>query len=220
MFIALWSIKVISLKVTAKKTIYIIRHGETAYNKKGIIQGSGIDSDLNEVGRKQAEQFFQAYYHLPFDNIYTSELKRTHQSVEPFLRAGKSMEIMPEFNEINWGIFEGLKSTPESFKRYTAMTDDWRAGLLDRCVDGGETPNQLQKRQAVGLQKVLDRPHEKQILICMHGRAMRSFMCLLTKTPLEQMDDFKHNNLCMYKLDYDGETFDIVEHNCIKHLWI
>lgn len=70
--------------MSAKKTIYIIRHGETDYNKQGIIQGGGIDSSLNELGRRQAQQFYQAYHHIQFDRIYTSELKRTHQSVAPF----------------------------------------------------------------------------------------------------------------------------------------
>jgi len=206
--------------MSTKKTIYIIRHGQTEYNKQGIIQGSGIDSDLNDTGRKQAEQFFQAYHHLSFDNIYTSELKRTHQSVEHFVKAGKQIEIVPEFNEINWGKFEGLKGTPESFKEYKAMTDDWRAGLLDRSVEGGETPNEMQRRQKAGLEKLLKRTEENQILICMHGRAMRSFLCLLTGTPLQEMDDFKHNNLCMYKLEQIGERFEVVEQNCSKHLWI
>jgi broad specificity phosphatase PhoE len=206
--------------VSAKKTIYIIRHGETDYNKQGIIQGSGVDSELNETGHNQAQQFFQAYYHIKFNAIYTSELQRTQQTVAPFVERGKQIEIIPEFNEINWGIFEGLKGTPESFKEYQAMCEDWKAGLLDRCVEGGETPNQLQRRQAVGLQKIMAKPDEKHVLLCMHGRAMRSFLCLLTDTPLQQMDDFKHNNLCLYKLDHIGDSFSVVEHNCTKHLWI
>lgn len=206
--------------MSTKKTIYIIRHGETEYNKQGIIQGSGIDSDLNETGRKQAGQFYQAYHHIPFDQIYASELKRTQQSVAHFAQNGHKVEIIPEFNEINWGIFEGLKGTPDSHKVYLAMTEDWKAGLLDRSVDGGETPNELQRRQRKGLEKIMARTDEKQILICMHGRAMRSFLCLLTGTPLHQMDEYKHNNLCLYVVEGDGESFTIKEKNCSKHLWI
>ena len=61
------------------KDIYLIRHGETEYNRKGVVQGSGIDADLNELGQKQAEAFFAHYQDLPIDKIYTSALKRTHQ---------------------------------------------------------------------------------------------------------------------------------------------
>lgn len=206
--------------MTAKKTIYIIRHGETEYNKQGIIQGSGIDSDLNETGRKQADQFYQAYHHIGFDAIYTSELKRTQQSVAAFTKRDIPIRILPELNEINWGVFEGLKGTPDSHKIYLAMTDDWKAGLLDRSVEDGETPNELQRRQARGLEKIMANQSENQVLIAMHGRAMRSFLCLMTGTPLSQMDEFKHNNLCLYKLEYHDGRYAVLEHNCSKHLWI
>ncbi len=206
--------------MSTKKTIYIVRHGETEYNKQGIIQGSGIDSDLNETGRKQADQFHQAYHHIQFDAIYTSELKRTQQSVAAFVAGGMSIRILSELNEINWGVFEGLKGTPDSHKVYLAMTEDWKAGLLDRSVDRGETPNELQRRQTVGLEKIMAQSKENTILIAMHGRAMRSFLCLMTGTPLHRMDEFKHHNLCLYKLKYTGQNFKVVEHNCSKHLWI
>ncbi|HEY0898299.1 MAG TPA: histidine phosphatase family protein, partial [Sphingobacteriaceae bacterium] len=63
-----------------EKTLYIIRHGETELNRRGIVQGRGMNTDLNELGKKQAEAFYQAYFHIPFDKIYTSTLKRTHQT--------------------------------------------------------------------------------------------------------------------------------------------
>lgn len=206
--------------MSTKKTIYIIRHGETDFNKQGIIQGSGIDSDLNETGRMQADQFYKAYHHIKFDNIYTSELKRTQQSIAPFVNAGKTFESIAELNEINWGIFEGLASTPESHKVYLDIINDWKAGLLDRAIEGGETPNQMQRRQQIGLEKIMSRTNENKILICMHGRAMRSFLCLLTNTPLQRMDEFKHHNLCLYVLQQKENGFEILEQNCSKHLWI
>jgi probable phosphoglycerate mutase len=61
--------------IPTKKTIYLIRHGETDFNRQGIVQGSGVDSDLNELGRAQAEAFFQSYQNVNFDKVYTSALK-------------------------------------------------------------------------------------------------------------------------------------------------
>ncbi len=48
------------------KTLYIVRHGQTDLNKRGIIQGRGMDTDLNDEGRKQAAQFFNTYKSVPF----------------------------------------------------------------------------------------------------------------------------------------------------------
>ena len=205
--------------MTAKKTIYIIRHGETDYNRQGIVQGRGIDSSLNELGRQQALQFYRAYHHIQFDRIYTSELKRTHQSVDAFLKAGHQHHILPELNEIGWGVFEGFKGNADSKKVYQSIINDWSSGLLDRCVEDGETPNSVLKRQKIGLQKIIS-TMDKTILICMHGRALKIFLCLLTKTPLSEMDRFHHHNLTLYQLEYDGQQFEIVKENCSKHLWI
>ena len=44
-----------------QKTIYIARHGQTEFNKRGIVQGSGVDSELNSTGLLQAERLFQIF---------------------------------------------------------------------------------------------------------------------------------------------------------------
>ncbi len=69
----------------ALKDIYLIRHGETDYNRMRVVQGSGIDADLNELGKRQAQAFFEHYQNLALDKIYTSALRRTHQSVKGFI---------------------------------------------------------------------------------------------------------------------------------------
>ena len=80
-------------------------------------------------------------------------------------------------------MFEGLKGNAESKKVYQSIINDWSSGLLDRCVEGGETPNSVLKRQKIGLQKIIS-TMDKTILICMHGRALKIFLFLLTNTPL------------------------------------
>ena len=52
-----------------KKTFYFIRHGQTDLNLKGIVQGRGVDSPLNDNGFKQAQAFYDAYKDIPFDKI-------------------------------------------------------------------------------------------------------------------------------------------------------
>jgi probable phosphoglycerate mutase len=64
----------------------------------------------------------------------------------------------------------------------------------------------------------MSHPEEKTVLVCMHGRALRLLMCILTNLPLTQMDNFPHQNLVLYKVTYDGSQFEIVEANNAKHL--
>lgn len=199
------------------RTIYLIRHGETEYNRLGLVQGSGIDSDLNEVGIAQAEAFFQHFKQIPFKRIYTSELKRTHQSVKNFIEAGIPWEQHLGLNEISWGKTEGHAATPETDKLYYDTLKSWREGDTARAINEGESPDTVAARQMPVLDIILNRTEEDPILICMHGRAMRILLCLLLKQPLKRMDMFEHRNLCLYKLQLVNDAWEIRLSNFVVH---
>ena len=83
------------------KEVFIIRHGQTDLNKDHIVQGSGVDSSLNAYGRKQAAAFYKLYKNQAFEVVLTSALKRTHETVAPFLERGLPWEQHPSINEIS-----------------------------------------------------------------------------------------------------------------------
>ncbi|TXI68927.1 MAG: histidine phosphatase family protein [Cyclobacteriaceae bacterium] len=200
------------------KKIYLIRHGQTDFNLKGIVQGSGVDSSLNAKGMAQARAFFEMYKHIPFDRIYTSTLKRTRESVMGFIELGIPTESLSGLNEISWGTKEGQPITPEEDKYYHWMLDQWRLGNTHERIEGGESPEDVVKRQAVALKHVLAKPNEEQILICMHGRAIRILLCQLLNYPLKSMDMFEHENLCLYLLEQTGSHFTVRKYNDTLHL--
>ena len=202
------------------KTIYLIRHGQTEYNRKGVVQGSGIDAPLNEVGRMQAEAFYNAYRGTPFDHVYTSALQRSIQSVEQFLNDGIPTTSLAGLNEINWGVKEGKVPTTEEHSYYKEIIDGWRTGNLDKAIEGGESPLMVQERQKPALKQILEQPEQHTVLVCMHGRAMRIFLCLLLNRDLRDMDQFAHTNLCLYLLHYhyDDQRFELIKENEQSHL--
>jgi broad specificity phosphatase PhoE len=189
-----------------EKTIYLIRHGETDYNRRGIVQGSGVDADLNDMGRAQSLAFFQAYQSVPFAYIYISALRRTRQTVEPFLELGLPVEVCAGLNEISWGVMEGKIPNSHDDVYYHGLMQAWAEGRTDTTTDGGESPQQVMERQRPVIDTILARPDEDPILICMHGRAMRILLSWLTGQSLAHMDNFDHSNLCLYLLRYDYET--------------
>ncbi len=201
-----------------QKTLYIVRHGQTDLNKQGIVQGRGMDTDLNAEGRLQADLFYRSYKDIPFDKIYISELKRTQQSIQQFIDKGIPYQKLAGLDELAWGIYEGKPSMPETKLAFLKVMRQWTAGELDEKFEGGESPNEVQARQKQALDIIMSRPDEKNVLICMHGRAMRLFLCLLTGQPLTKMDDFPHQNLVLYKVAYDGRHFEIIDFNNAIHL--
>ena len=59
--------------------LYIVRHGETKYNEKKIIQGH-LDIPLSDEGIRQAKKLAKRLEVINFDCIYTSDLKRAKQT--------------------------------------------------------------------------------------------------------------------------------------------
>lgn len=201
-----------------QKILYIVRHGQTDLNKQGIVQGRGMNTDLNDEGRKQARLFFDAYKVVPFDKIYISELKRTQQSIQQFIDLGIPYEKLEGLDELAWGVHEGQASTPETTAEFLKLVRDWVHGRLDSKFEGGESPNEVMARQKIAMDIIMSHPEEKTVLICMHGRAMRLLLCLLLGKPLSEMENFPHQNLVLYKVVYDGDKFEIVDFNNAEHL--
>lgn len=202
------------------KEIYVIRHGETAFNKSGRIQGRGINSDLNDTGREQAAAFYSLYKDVPFEKIYTSALKRTQQTVQGFIDAGIPWEAHPEIDELAWGELEGQHTSEETIGAFKDITEKWQAGDYDAHFAGGESPNDVSLRLQQFIQLIKSRTDEKLILVCMHGRALRLLMCLLSNKPISDMYDFPHLNTGLYKLDLTAGVFTILETNNTDHLKI
>lgn len=203
--------------MTSKK-IYVVRHGQTDFNLQGIVQGSGVDSDLNETGRKQAKAFFDAYKDTGFDKVYTSKLKRTHQTVQSFLQLGIPTESLAGLNEINWGTKEGYKITPEEDEYYHYMLKQWQLGNTSLRIENGESPDDVAIRMRPAIEHIMAQPNEQKVLVCMHGRAIRILLCMLLNYPLRSMDTFDHENLCLYLVDYNGSFFTVDRYNDTAHL--
>ena len=201
-----------------RKKIYLVRHGQTDFNLKGVVQGSGINADINETGRKQAALFFEAYKDVPFDQLYHTALIRTKQSIQGFLDLGIPVETLPELNEISWGDYEGTPMTPDESQYYEHMLGQWKLGNLDYAIAGGESPNIVAARMIKGIEKIINGPGET-ILVCMHGRAMRIFLSLIMKHDLRHMDNYEHQNLCLYLLEEkENGEFEILKRNDVSHL--
>ncbi len=200
------------------KKIYLIRHGQTDFNLKGIVQGSGVDASLNERGRQQAKLFYTQYKSYPFDKVYTSVLKRSIESVDGFIKDGLPHEKLAGLNEINWGTREGVVITPEEDVYYHAVLREWQLGNTTLQIEGGESPQDVFERQKSAFETIMSRKNEQKILICMHGRAMRILLCRMMNYPLKSMDVFEHQNLCLYQLDFTGSMFSIRLFNNTDHL--
>ena len=199
-------------------TLHLTRHGETDYNLRRIVQGSGVDSVLNGTGKAQARALYEAYGEVEYDHIYYSALKRTKETLAHFLtNTDIPSTATPALNEINWGVHEGRASTPEGVEQYRALAMAWKMGHYHCGLEGGESAQQLADR----LQPIvgqLHRARDQRILLCTHGRTAVALLCLLQRLPLKHMGDYKVANTGVYVLEQHLDRFVIKSANNVDHL--
>ncbi len=181
------------------------------------MQGKGIDASLNGKGKSQAQAFYEYYKNEGFEVVYTSELKRTTESVTSFIDAGFKQVKLSGLDEISWGVYEGVEANYEEKIFFKELTKKWASGETSLAIDKGESPDEVALRQQAVIE-ILKNSAETKILICMHGRALRIFLTQLLNIPIAQMDTFEHRNLCLYKLSYTQEGFQLLDSNNVQHL--
>lgn len=199
------------------KTIYIIRHGETDFNRLGIVQGQGVDTTLNSLGHQQAHAFYKHYQHLPFEAVLTSALQRTHQTVAPFIKKNIPWEQFHDINEINWGIHEGKPGNAEMRETYKRLMTAWNSGQFEAKIEKGESAAELGARVKRFVQH-LQKREESLLLVCAHGRTMRALICILKEISLTEMDRFNHNNTGLWQVKQSGSRFEFLIENDTTHL--
>jgi probable phosphoglycerate mutase len=164
--------------------IYYIRHGETAWNAAGRLQGAQ-DTALNDLGREQAAQAGHILTDLlARDGRNKSELPYL---ASPLLRARTTMELMrcalelppqhyatdDRLREIGYGKWEGFTlaemqaADPVFFAR--RLADKWRV-----APEGGETYEAVQRRMGEWYGQV-----NIDTVVVAHGGTARALMVTL-----------------------------------------
>ena len=119
------------------------------------MQGSGVDSSLNDRGRAQAKAFFEHFKDVKFDKVYTSVLKRTQESVQSFIDLGIPHKSLKGLNEISWGTKEGYAITPDEDEYYHYMLRQWEIGNTSLKIEGGESPDDVVLRMKPDIDHIM-----------------------------------------------------------------
>lgn len=143
------------------KPFYFIRHGETEWNRRGIIMGS-MEIPLNEVGIKQAHEASFVLENESFDVIVSSPRIRAKKTAEIISnKANKPLMFEEGLAEINWGEAEG---TPHDPTKSIFNVED--------TPQGAETFLAFQRRVVEAMSGVL--LMEKLPLIVSHGGVFKA----------------------------------------------
>jgi broad specificity phosphatase PhoE len=157
--------------------IYLIRHGETDWNRDGICMGQ-LDVPLNERGRRQAELTAERLVHERLDVIYSSDLSRAVETAKIIReRQPHHPEIIqrPDLRELNYGCWQGLRreELEERFPEAFSRGDPHRADPLDFKPQGGESLRELRERSIKAFHEILELHRGEAVAVVAHGGVIR-----------------------------------------------
>ena len=161
--------------------IYIIRHGETETNTKGMLQG-WINGPLNENGRALAVFTGRAMKGVRFDACITSPLIRAKETVEIVLReTGNDVPVSfdDRLKEISFGDKENTVLSEMGAEGVRFMTDPFSM----EPFPNGESVRDVCKRTQSFLKELIARDDGKSYLIGTHGCALRAMLNFLYDDP-------------------------------------
>ena len=177
------------------RTLVMVRHGETAWNREGRLQGQ-LDIPLSDVGRAQAHALrarLTQHAHL-FDDehtaVVTSDLCRARETAEIVFGAPRrTLHVRRELRELCYGVFEGLTRS-EIDERFPGAMTAWLHGDRAYAIEGGESRGALHERvHAVVASFLASVPHPHVVVVA-HGGVMRQLLsaCFVEREELRRLD--------------------------------
>lgn len=146
------------------------RHGQTAWNAEGRVQGQ-TDIEL-DVGRGQAEAAAPRLAAQHPDLIVSSDLRRAADTAGALAAVtGLPVEYDARLRERHHGLWEGLTGD-EIASRWPEQADRWRSGQAVRGLDVEELDG-LSKRVVGALQDIAGRAPGATIVVASHGASIR-----------------------------------------------
>jgi len=190
-----------------KKTLYLMRHGQTLFNVRKKIQGWS-DSPLTEEGKRQAgyaKRYFEDH-HITFDHAYSSTQERACDTLE--LVTDMPYGRLKGIKEMNFGKFEGESEDLQPPRRPGQKTyEDYYV------IFGGESADFVRDRVNNTLTKIMEADDHYNVLAVSHGGACYFFT--LKWFPELSLEKVRFSNCCILKFEYEDGKFEFIE--AIEH---
>jgi broad specificity phosphatase PhoE len=183
-------------------SITLVRHGESTWNDRGLIQGQNDLAQLTEIGREQARSVAESLKSLGFDRLIASDLVRARETAEIIgTHLGLTPSVDSLLRERCFGVLEG---EPQE------MLDSASSGIVDGVIvnpdarpEGGESFRDVVTRAGVFVEATKDFLDAERLLVVTHGGTIRALRAYVDAQPLEGLETLIVANCSVWDL-YSG----------------
>lgn len=198
------------------ETIYIVRHGETAMNRQGVMQGH-LNIPLSDAGRKEAELVARALSSVKFDAVYSSDLDRAAETARTIMKYQSCKLILDRrLRELHCGLLQG-KTLEQSRREFPEFFQEFEKEPWTTRRPGGESFADLDERVRRSIDDIVENYRGGRVCVVTHGGVIRSILNYVGKRKL----DIKAPavaNCSISVIRHDSGRWEILEENKISHL--
>lgn len=197
--------------------VIAIRHGETAWNAQARLQGQ-LDIELNDAGRRQAQQVANALAEAGISALYSSDLLRAAQTAEAIaVRCGLALRLDAGLRERHFGIFEG-HTLSELDQRWPEAARRWRDRDVHFSPEGGEALVDFNARSVACAARLATHHPGETIALVAHGGVLDCLYRAATRVSLQATRTWQLGNASINRLLFNGEDFTLVGWGDTLHL--
>lgn len=201
-------------------TLYLVRHGETEWNKNHTIMGH-MDSPLTPEGVRQVEATAEKLKNVHFDAIFSSDSPRTQRTAD-IIRLDRKLAIQTSklLRERNFGRFEGGSSakyheTVDHLLQKKEKMDEQEQWKF-KFDESMESDEELADRFIVQLREIAASHPNETVLVTTHGGCIRLFLTRAGYVKYGALPGGAFLNAGYVKVLSDGIDFFIKEVTGIK----
>lgn len=197
--------------------IYLIRHGETMWNREKRLQGH-IDIGLNEKGFWQAQQLGKYLSNRPIAAVISSDLSRAADTAQAVASHHQiELQFEPGLRERHYGIMQGLSHT-EIAEKHPRNHAAWKNRETNFTPESGESLQQFYDRVVHSARSWAERYPDQEIAMVAHGGVLDCLNRVATKRSLEMARDFEILNASLNTLSFNSGEFGLIEWGNVSFL--
>jgi broad specificity phosphatase PhoE len=208
------------MKITTKGIrIFLIRHGETDWNRIRRFQGRS-DLPLNQAGREQARALALALKDESILAMYSSPLARAMETARLIKIFHAATPLFEEKGliEMDLGDFDGLEAQ-QWIDQYPTFQKAWLETPASATMPGGENLQEVQVRAIDTLERITRLyPSETTLLICSHNFVNLTILCYALNISLTRFRDLRQGTAALNILYKQGERWWVKVVNERSHL--
>jgi len=198
--------------------VFLVRHGETEYNRRGLALGRA-DAPLNETGRRQAECLREALAQVPLTAVYASPLVRTRDTAARIAEVhGLEVQVEDRLIEMDIGEVEGLTFS-EIRERFPVVAKNWAQPTGPTFqMPGGERLIDVQNRAVDAIEALAARHQNETFCVVTHNFVILSFVASVLGIELAQFRRLRHGVAAIAEVDVRPGRSRVVRLNDTCHL--